>query len=583
MHIDPPRFSTRLFQYCLFTFLLLFFLTYAGMYFSIRSSETSVIDTLLSDLATRMSSEIETLIKTDSDNWRKDFTSVTDSLPYRISVHDEEGKILSHNSTPSLLPDPLFPEFNRHPQLLVEVSDQGRVYQKVQPLPEGNPLRGSLLLQARLSSSQSPSLLLVVLISFPLTALLLYPVYKSGRKISSVFDNLTAAMERMLKEETLVRPKSESDLFLEVRQMLKAFQKLSVSVADRVRAIMRQRNELDAVLEGMTEAVLAIDTDERLINANRSAEKLLSFSIAEARQKSITDVVQDHEFLAFVRRSLRSGNAVQNDISLIQNDEQFFQGQASPLLDSDGTSTGVVIVLNDVTSLKRLQRVRQDFVANVSHELRTPITSIEGFLETLQDGALDNPDDAKRFVDIALRQARRLSAIINDLLELSRIEQNAGQFRETFVESNVSDCVESAVQVVESRAHEKNIEIKSRCSEDLVVVMNPSLIEQALINLLDNAIKYSDYGTTVTIEVTAIENQVEFSVTDSGSGIEAHHHPRLFERFYRIDRARSRNAGGTGLGLSIVRHIAQVHGGSPAIQSEIGKGSKFSFSIPGRQ
>jgi len=239
-----------------------------------------------------------------------------------------------------------------------------------------------------------------------------------------------------------------------------------------------------------------------------------------------------------------------------------------------------VIVLNDVTRLQRLEAVRRDFVANVSHELKTPITSIKGFIETLRDGAIRKPGDAEKFLEIVAKQADRMDSIIEDLLLLSRVERDVREEMVVLENAPVRAVILEAVQVCEPKAHDKDIRIAVNCPEGITARINAALLEQAIINLVDNAVKYSEPGCPVSIDAEELSNEVVVRVADKGCGIEAEHLPRIFERFYRVDKARSRKLGGTGLGLSIVKHIVQAHGGTITVESTLGAGSTFSIHLP---
>jgi two-component system phosphate regulon sensor histidine kinase PhoR len=230
--------------------------------------------------------------------------------------------------------------------------------------------------------------------------------------------------------------------------------------------------------------------------------------------------------------------------------------------------------------LRRLENVRRDFVANVSHELKTPITAIKGFVETLQEGAIADPENATQFLEIMMRQADRLNDIIDDLLILARIEQDSDQQELPLTEMSLATVIEAAIQACSKLAAEKHLHIEHNCPYTLAAPINAPLLEQALINLLTNAIKYSQEQGKILIEVNRSDNSITISVRDWGCGIDKIHLPRLFERFYRADRARSRKLGGTGLGLAIVKHIAQAHGGEVTVTSTPGAGSTFSLQIP---
>ena len=236
--------------------------------------------------------------------------------------------------------------------------------------------------------------------------------------------------------------------------------------------------------------------------------------------------------------------------------------------------------MNDVTRLLRLEKVRREFAANVSHEIKTPITAIKGFVETLRDGAVKNPEHAERFLEIIDKHVKRLETIIDDLLRLSRIEQEAGKKEVLLNEGRLKEVLETAIQVCEANAIAKKIEVELSCAEDMVAKFDPPLLEHAVVNLIDNAIKYSGENKTVWVEAVQTEEEIIIRVRDQGCGIEKNHLSRLFERFYRADKARSRQLGGTGLGLAIVKHIAQSHGGRVAVESIPGKGSNFTIHLP---
>jgi two-component system phosphate regulon sensor histidine kinase PhoR len=263
---------------------------------------------------------------------------------------------------------------------------------------------------------------------------------------------------------------------------------------------------------------------------------------------------------------LNTQKPLEKEIVLYDNGDRFLQAHGTVLRDAREGEIGALVVLHDVTRLKKLEKVRRDFVANVSHELRTPVTSIKGFVET--------------FLRIVASQTDRLNAIIEDLLILSRVEQEQEKAEIALVPGSVRSALEAALEVCQSKTTEKDIHIELTCDAGLQCPMNSPLLEQAVINLLDNAIKYSPPGQTVHLEGLRSDAEVVIRVTDHGCGISREHMPRIFERFYRVDKARSRTLGGTGLGLAIVKHITNAHGGRATVESTVGQGSVFSIHLP---
>jgi two-component system phosphate regulon sensor histidine kinase PhoR len=277
---------------------------------------------------------------------------------------------------------------------------------------------------------------------------------------------------------------------------------------------------------------------------------------------------------------MRSTDHLEEELVLRRDREYFLQAHGTHLRDEEGKEIGILVVLNDLTRIRQLENLRRDFVANVSHELRTPITSIKGFVETLQDGALQKPADAERFLEIIRHHADRLNAIIEDLLSLSKIEREAEHGEVPLEAGDVNQVLEQAVQSSESRAKAKRIVIEAQPSDQVTALINSRLLEQAIVNLLDNAISYSDEGGLVKLGIEEREDEWIIFVRDNGCGMAPEHLHRIFERFYRIDRDRSRKLGGTGLGLAIVKHIALAHGGHISVESSPNEGSTFRIHLP---
>lgn len=400
-----------------------------------------------------------------------------------------------------------------------------------------------------------------------------------ARRIGRPLEQLRIGAERFAQgnlDQRLEVPETR-----EMGVVAEAMNDMAEQLNDRIQAVSRQRNELEAVLSSMEEGVLAIDTRERLISINGAAAAMLNINAFRSQGRLMQEVVRNTDLQRFIQRSLTSHLPVQGELDLHDDSSsRSVHAHGAVLRDAGGAIIGALVVLHDVSTLRRLERVRRDFVANVSHELRTPVTSIKGFVETLLDSDLHDEEQVRRFLSIIAGQADRLQAIIEDLLSLSRLEQDTGQPLVAFESQDVRDVLVEAVKACEAQAAAKGIRIDVQCEDGLIARVNSQLLEQAIINLVDNATKYSAADTRVHVEGVRAGNEVIVSVRDQGCGIERKHLPRIFERFYRVDRARSRKLGGTGLGLSIVKHIVQVHGGYVQVESEPGAGSTFTIHLP---
>jgi two-component system, OmpR family, phosphate regulon sensor histidine kinase PhoR len=399
-----------------------------------------------------------------------------------------------------------------------------------------------------------------------------------SQSISRPLEDIKNGVEKFARGELSFRfnePRSK-----ELGKLTDALNQMAAQLDEKIRTIVEQKNQQEAVLESMVESVIAVDRKGIIININQAAASIFRLNRAEALDKPVDNIINNKELVNLIQKTLSSSEPIEDEIYLKDEGQYFLQVHGTVLENSQNQVIGAVVVLNDVTRLRRLEKVRRDFVANVSHEIRTPLTSIKGFAETLLDGAIKDDETARGFVEIINKQSNRLNAIIEDLLTLARLEQEDERTQLEFNEYTLHKVLESAIEVCTAKAEQKSVELVMENEDPMKIRVNPDLLEQAIVNLIDNAIKFSSEKSQIIIDYHRNTEKVAVTVADSGVGIERKHLPRLFERFYRVDKARSRNMGGTGLGLAIVKHIAQVHGGNVSVESEPQKGSKFSIYIP---
>ncbi len=367
----------------------------------------------------------------------------------------------------------------------------------------------------------------------------------------------------------------------EVGDVAEAMNRMAARLSEVLEEERRQKTEAAAVADSMAEGVIAIDERQRIIKLNPAAGAILGVNYQEAAGKSFQAVVQIPGLQKIMSEAARTGQPMKQEIAVHTEPETvFLQAHATPLqANQQQQPFGQLLVLQDVTAIRKLEDMRRQFVANVSHELRTPITSIRGALETILDGAIDNRREALRFIRIALRHTLRFDQLIHDLLLLSRLDQTRRQSLETDT-VDLQEMLSLTVALALDNPAWKERRIQIECPNDIVVSINRTIFEQAILNLLNNALSYSSAETTVRLVGRRDDSgAVKILVVDQGCGIEPAHAERIFERFYRVDSARSRERGGTGLGLAIVKHVVLLHGGTIELTSQPGQGSTFVITL----
>lgn len=363
----------------------------------------------------------------------------------------------------------------------------------------------------------------------------------------------------------------------EIGALARSLNRMAVQSRDLVKNLSVESARRELILESMVEGVLAVDSELRVTFCNRSFAQAVGASFPVREKVPLLELVRDPGLLDLLTSVLAAGNPVKQRLELTAAEGHSFEIQASPL--ATDASRGAIAILHDITDLERLERVRKDFVANVSHEMRTPLTAILGYAETLLDGALEDKEHNRKFIEIIKAHAARLNNIAADLLALSDLE--SGKARAALEPVAVRATIESALRTVESEAHERGVSLVRGKLEDAQVQGERLRLEQVLLNLLNNAVKFNRPGGEVRVEASRTPgHKIRITVADTGIGIPSEDLPRIFERFYRVDKGRSREVGGTGLGLSIVKHAVERMDGAVSVESELGKGSTFTVLLP---
>jgi len=359
------------------------------------------------------------------------------------------------------------------------------------------------------------------------------------------------------------------------------FQDLSSNLNDLFSSLEKEKIELEAILDAMSEGVIVVSRNGLITLINNSAQKM--FQLDEGYlNKPYWEMIRNKQLHELISESLESKNEIKKEINVVYPEEKFYYANTISL---DKPSEEIIAVIFDITEFKKLEKIKADFIANVSHELRTPLTSIKGYSETLEDDEYENTEERKQFQKIITRNTDRLISIVSDLLILSELEGKDTLFAESsnedFESININEIIKQTLSSLKRKVNEKQIEESVELEENLPQIKGIKFfLEQMFTNLIDNAVKYNKGGGKVSIKSFVNENNVVIKISDTGIGIPKDHQDRIFERFYRVDKNRSREIGGTGLGLSIVKHIVLVHGGTISLVSEEGKGSEFTIELP---
>ena len=414
------------------------------------------------------------------------------------------------------------------------------------------------------------AILLVLLLTLPVSFIL-------GRRVTKPLERLIEFARRISKGDYDHRVSIKSND--EIGELAENLDEMAATIKEKVRQVTESKNKLEAVLANMTSGVIFVDKEGRISLVNPTAEKYLAFLAPKNADIPHSTSIRDPKLSSGINEALQTGKLVQKQLKILVPREMTLEVTISPFLDEEERLNGVVAVLHDITQIRKLEKMRTEFVDNVSHELKTPVTAIKGFTETLLDGAMYERETCREFIEIINQEAGRLSRLIQDLLDLSRIE-----FKRVNAKRRKVDLLTIMRHtVVKMQGHVENSNLKlilNLPEKTIPVKVDSDMIEQVLFNLIENAIKYTTAQGQITLEVDESEKNITVWVRDTGVGIPREDLDRVFERFYRVDKTRSRAMGGTGLGLSIVKHIIDFHGGSVGVESTSGIGSNFYFILP---
>ncbi len=396
----------------------------------------------------------------------------------------------------------------------------------------------------------------------------------SGRTVKSI--NRIIQISRKFSEGDFSRRITHGSKD-EIDELAATLNKMAQDIEDKIKEIRKQNQELSAVLNSMIEGVVVVDKAGYVVSINPTVEKIFGVMKGDAEGKYFLEAIRNNDISGVINDVLKKGESASGEISLVWPVRKIFQINATPIFDNEKVG-GCLAVIHDITEIRRLETMRSDFVANVSHELKTPLTSIKGFVETLLESALDDKENNRIFLKIIQDHAERLNNLVNDLLSLSYLES-----KDITLNKQDFDLRREAEEVIlgfSSQLKKGGIEVKNELPADLSVKADKERVGQVLTNLLDNAIKFNKEKGSIRVYSQKSIGKLKIVVEDLGIGIPEKDIPRIFERFYRVDKARSRELGGTGLGLSIVKHIVELHGGRVGVESAEGFGSKFWFTLP---
>lgn len=511
-----------------------------------------------------------------------------DILDVRVTATDSKGRILMDSSVKSETSQ------SRHQEIIVEVLKKKSVYESGwevaggfnlhyywQPVMINGEKEGYIFLSTKLAEFQKAYQQIWWILAVSL-GLSLFLIILLGSRITARYTKPIESATQVAIELTKgnYRARTYEDQEDETGMLSKSINVLARNLQEMVKSQEMQQDRLGALIENMGSGLILIDSRGYINLVNRPYKEVFNVNPSEYLYKLYYEVIEHKGITEVVEEIFMTEQKVKKQLIIpVKIERRYFEVYGVPIIGTNDEWKGILLVFHDITELKKLEQMRKDFVANVSHELKTPITSIKGFSETLLDGAMENKQTLNDFLNIILKESDRLQSLIQELLDLSKIEKQG--FSLSIQQLDLADVLEDVVAIMKGKAAEKEIVLEYK-REDKPVYIEGDVhrLKQVFINIISNAISYTPNQGVVYISSADSDRTVLTEIRDTGIGIEAGEIPRIFERFYRVDKARSRNSGGTGLGLAIVKHLVEAHKGTISVKSEVGKGTAFIIELP---
>ncbi|EWG10500.1 two-component system histidine kinase PnpS [Cytobacillus firmus] len=511
-----------------------------------------------------------------------------DILDVRVTATDSKGRILMDSSVKSETTQ------NRHQEIIFEVLKKKSAYESGwevaggfnlhyywQPVMINGKKEGYIFLSTKMAEFQKAYQQIWWILAISL-GLSLFMIILLGSRIMARYTKPIESATQVAIELTKgnYRARTYEDQEDETGMLSKSINVLARNLQEMVKSQEMQQDRLGALIENMGSGLILIDSRGYINLVNRPYKEVFNVNPSEYLYKLYYEVIEHKGITEVVEEIFMTEQKVKKQLIIPVNIERrYFEVYGVPIIGTNDEWKGILLVFHDITELKKLEQMRKDFVANVSHELKTPITSIKGFSETLLDGAMENKQTLNDFLNIILKESDRLQSLIQELLDLSKIEKQG--FSLSIQQVDLADVLEDVVAIMKGKAAEKEIVLEyKRGNKPVYIEGDVHRLKQVFINIISNAISYTPNQGGVHISLAKTGSSVLTEIRDTGIGIEAGEIPRIFERFYRVDKARSRNSGGTGLGLAIVKHLVEAHKGTISVKSEVGKGTSFIIELP---